>query len=133
MSGEDRATLLVPRCAQADVPSSPSSTTRPAPADGDLAGLRLGTDLYLPLDLVVPARSAIGDGVLDDVSLRTRFLLLHMDGVASLADIAAAACLARGEVVAVFLELLDLGIVELHTRAEVEGVPVSGIHRGGKR
>jgi hypothetical protein len=137
VSDADRATRLLPTRSLPEESFSPSSTTRPAPPDAEesaeLFGLPMGTALHLPLDLVVPLRSAIGNAVLDDVSLRTRFLLLHMDGVSSLADIAAAACLSRGEVVGAFLELLDLGVVELHTRAEVAGVPISGIYRGGMR
>lgn len=131
---DERDTSLLPTRSPAT--ASPTASTWPAApgdADGDLQGLRLATELYLPLDLVVPRRSPIGDGVLEDVPLHLRFVLLRMDGATSLADIAVAACLSRADAVALFLELLDLGVVELHTRAVVDGVPVSGIYRVGAR
>lgn len=77
-----------------------------------LAGLRTSSQNYIPLDVAVPRRMT---GAADVVGLSRRavFLLLHVDGVSTLAQIAQATTLPVSEVIGLFLEMLSCGAVEL--------------------
>lgn len=96
---------------------APSSLPTAPPERGHdeevlLEGLRVGSQSYIPLDLAVPRRTERATEV-DGLSHRARFLLLHVDGTSTLAQIARAASLPQSEVVGEFLELLGNGTVEL--------------------
>jgi hypothetical protein len=75
------------------------------------AGLRHERAPRMPLGLAVPVRSvaAIPRGL----DLRLSFLLLHVDGRASIAEIAALVQLTGREVEDAFAELLRLGLVAI--------------------
>lgn len=51
----------------------------------------------------------------ETIAFRYVFLLSHVDGVSTLGDIARSACLELSEVVAVFLDLVTMGAVDLPT------------------
>lgn len=101
--------------------------------DFDMAALALETSLRqqplrsLPLDIAVPARTRSQPP--PGLELRAAFLLLHADGRASVHDIAEQTALPVGEVIAAFVELAHMGLVELPgASVPSRAVPVSGEH-----
>jgi hypothetical protein len=78
----------------------------------------------VPLDATVPSRTSAP--LPTTLSLRATFVLLHVDGVASLQRIAAMACLSLPDTIEAFLQLLLLGVVEV--KDEVQELE-SGSHR----
>ena len=88
------------------------------------AGLGLPADLRVPLDLAVPLRTAAAPP--EDLSLRASFLLLHVDGQTSIAEIAGFAQLGIEEVSPAFVELLRLGLVEIAGEQRGSVAPTSG-------
>lgn len=110
---------------------APSSLPTAPPERGDdeevlLEGLRLGSQSYIPLDLAVPRRTEAAAAV-DGLSHRARFLLLHVDGTSTLAQIARATSLPQSEVIGEFLELLGSGVVEVATPDDAPPPHRSGI------
>jgi hypothetical protein len=74
----------------------------------------------VPLDATVPSRTSAA--IPSTLSLRATFVLLHVDGVASLQRIAAMACLSLPDTIEAFLQLLLLGVVEV--KEDIDGVPL---------
>jgi hypothetical protein len=66
----------------------------------------------VPLDLVVPSRTALppADGA-EGLDAGALFFLLRVDGETSLREIAAATTLSLTRTIAIFVELLALGLV----------------------
>jgi hypothetical protein len=90
-------------------PSSPPAAFDVA-AVASVAGFRDSCG-NVPLDACVPSRTRVtAPATLD---LRAAFVLLHVDGVASLQRIAAMASLSLPETIESFLQLLLLGLVEV--------------------
>jgi hypothetical protein len=87
--------------------------------DFDLSALAAGASLKhdalpsLPADVTVPIRLATTPPA--DLAHRLAALLFHVDGRASIADIAACVDLPPSEVTVAFLELAGLDLVELAT------------------
>jgi hypothetical protein len=104
-----RPTNPVKRIAVGDVPSARPTTAPEIDVESLVASERM-QGLLLPADLAVPVRTATLPEALDH---RASFLLLHVDGVSSLAQIAGCAGLPLPLVIATFMKLLDLGAVEL--------------------
>lgn len=75
------------------------------------ASLRHQSSPRLPMDIAVPVRTAARPP--DDLPHRLAFLLLVVDGRASIADIAKQNDLPIEEVLAGFIDLLGAGLVEL--------------------
>ncbi len=92
-----------------------------------LEGLRLRSKAYIPLDVAVP-RLVPGAATVTGLSHRARFLLLHVDGHSTLAQLSRGAMLPEPEVIGIFLELLGCGAVEL-VMSDVETVTHSGVFR----
>jgi hypothetical protein len=84
----------------------------------------LPADLRLPLDPAVPLRTSATPP--QDLSLRASFLLLHVDGRASIAEIAGSAQLSIEDVSRAFVELLRLGLVEFAGERHGSIAPTSG-------
>lgn len=78
-----------------------------------------------PLDLAVPVRTAAPAGPL---SVRAAFLLLHVDGRSTIAQIATLADVALGDTIAAFIELVSVGLVLLDGSAG-SSAPPSGVGR----
>jgi hypothetical protein len=78
----------------------------------------------LPLDVAIPTRTS--SSVPTHLDLRASFLLLHVDGHASVRDIAEVTGLPFGDVESAFLSLTADGLVELRGTHAVQGVPASG-------
>ncbi len=101
--------------------------------DYDVAAVAFETSLRhhalpsLPHDVAVPTRTRLVPPV--DLELRASFLLLHVDGAATVRDIAELAGLPVTEVLAALLELTSLGLVHLGGTQLAGGVPVSGARR----
>jgi hypothetical protein len=75
----------------------------------------------VPLDATVPSRTSAP--IPTGLSLRATFVLLHVDGVASLQRIAAMACLSLPDTIEAFLQLLLLGVVEVPADADATAPP----------
>jgi hypothetical protein len=92
--------------------SVPPTSTPPAAFDvaavASVAGFRDSCG-NVPLDACVPTRTQVP--VPQTLGLRAAFVLLHVDGVASLQRIASMACLTLPDTIEAFLQLLVLGIV----------------------
>jgi hypothetical protein len=101
--------------------------------DYDVAAVAFETSLRhhalpsLPLDVAVPTRTSVA--VPDDLELRASFLLLHVDGHASVRDVADLTGLPLEDVLTCFLSLTAHGLVELGGTQGAHGVPVSGERR----
>ncbi len=67
--------------------------------------------LRLPLDVAVPVRTKLVPPA--DLELRASFLLLHVDGRASVGEIAELTAIPVDEVLATFVGLTAVGLVEL--------------------
>jgi hypothetical protein len=126
----ERGTTPAPESSEAktDVPSArPTSVPESFDADWlDAALARSASAPSVPGDLAVPVRvpGASCEGL--DVSMA--FLLLHVDGRSSMAQIAAAAQLGVSEVTASFLELVRLGCIQLAGTAHPQIPPESGTY-----
>ena len=111
-----------------DVPSAhPTSVP-----EFDCAALAFTTFAFdshanLPLDLAVPARIAGADtSKLDHAAA---FVLMHVDGISSIASIASTAGVPLPEVIGQFLAMLGQGIVAIADRPASEArPPVSGVY-----
>lgn len=101
--------------------------------DYDVAAIAFETSLRhqalpsLPHDLAVPTRSRLAPP--SDLDLRASFLLLHVDGVATVRDIAELASLPVTEVLAGLIDLTERGLVQLGGTQLSGGTPVSGARR----
>lgn len=111
------------------VASDGAQTAPPPTLDEEvmLKGLRLRSKAYIPLDAAVP-RLVPGAADVTGLSHRARFLLLHVDGHSTLAQLSRGAMLPEAEVIGIFLELLGCGAVEL-AMPEVDSVMDSGVFR----
>ncbi len=65
----------------------------------------------LPLDVAVPVRTTLAPPA--DLELRASFLLLHVDGRASVGEIAEMTAIPVDEVLATFMGLTAVGLVQL--------------------
>jgi hypothetical protein len=101
--------------------------------DYDVAAVAFETSLRhqalpsLPHDLAVPTRTKVAPPA--ELDVRASFLLLHVDGVATVRDIADLAALPVTEVLAGLLDLTARGLVDLGGTQLSGGVPVSGSRR----
>lgn len=105
---------------------------RPTSApDFDLGALALACldnrSFAMPMGLFVPLRTSATRSSASGLDLREAFLLLHVDGRSTVAQIAQIAQLPGEEVASGFLRLVALGVVEMTTSAEC-AAPVSGVH-----
>jgi hypothetical protein len=92
------------------VPPPPSSP----PASFDVAAVASVAGFHdscgnVPLDACVPVRTDLP--LPPVIGLRSAFVLLHVDGDASLQKIATMACLSLPDTIEAFLQLLGLGVV----------------------
>ena len=112
--------------AEKDAPSArPTSVP-----DYDVAAVAFETSLRhhalpsLPHDVAVPTRTRLTPPA--DLGVSASFLLLHVDGVATVRDIAELAGLPVTEVLTVLLDLTARGLVQLGGTQLAGGTPVSG-------
>lgn len=110
-----------------DAPSS-RPTSVPDVELGAVAGHALAFDsrANIPLDLAVPRRVPGADTAAVDHP--TGFLLVHVDGVSSIATIAAHAQVPVADALERFLRLLALGVIELTGRRSDSPPPTSGLY-----
>lgn len=112
--------------------NAPSERPTSVP-DYDVAAVAFETSLRhpalpsLPHDVAVPTRTAMVPP--PELGLRASFLLLHVDGAATVRDIAELAGLPVTEVLAALLDLTARGLVHLGGTQLSAGVPVSGARR----
>ena len=112
----ERETTPAPPSAEDAWASVPSARPTKVP-DYDVASHAFETSLRhptlprLPLDVAVPVRTKLAPPV--DLELRASFLLLHVDGRASVGEIAELTAIPVDEVLATFLGLTAVGLVEL--------------------
>ncbi|MDB5216018.1 MAG: hypothetical protein JWO86_3945 [Myxococcaceae bacterium] len=112
--------------------NAPSGRPTSVP-DYDVAAVAFETSLRhqalpsLPHDLAVPTRTKVAPPA--ELDVRASFLLLHVDGVATVRDIADLAALPVTEVLAGLLDLTARGLVDLGGTQLSGGVPVSGSRR----
>ena len=85
----------------------------------------------VPLDATVPSRTAAP--LPTTLSLRATFVLLHVDGVASLQRIAAMACLSLPDTIEAFLQLLLLGVVEVKEDDQEREAPPASVQTRAAR
>jgi len=101
--------------------------------DYDVAAVAFETSLRhqalpsLPHDLAVPARTRLTPPA--DLGVSASFLLLHVDGVATVRDIAELAALPVTEVLSTLLDLTARGLVQLGGTQLSGGTPISGARR----
>jgi hypothetical protein len=119
--------------AEKDAPSArPTSVP-----DYDVAAVAFETSLRhqalpsLPHDVAVPTRTRLTPPA--DLGVSASFLLLHVDGVATVRDIAELAALPVTEVLATLLDLTARGLVQLGGTQLAGGTPVSGARRKSDR
>ena len=131
-SGErthERITMLAPSRPteelKTDVPSA-RPTSVPDVDDAAMAALRWRAMASVPPSIAVPVKKVGAPTA--GIDLRVAFVLLHVDGVSTIADIANLAQLPIPDAIACFVELLALGIVELTGMSEVQMVPTSAIY-----
>jgi len=125
----ERGTLPAPESSEAktDVPSArPTSVPESFDADWLSAALARGaaSSPGMPGDLAVPVR--VQGAACEGLDVPMAFLLLHVDGRSSVAEIAHAAQLQLSDVTATFLELMTLGCVNLAATAHTQIPPESG-------
>lgn len=112
--------------------NAPSERPTSVP-DYDVAAVAFETSLRhqalpsLPHDVAVPTRTRMAPP--SDLGLRASFLLLHVDGAATVRDIAELAALPVTEVLSGLLDLTARGLVQLGGTQLSVGVPVSGARR----
>ncbi len=124
---ERETTPAPPNTAEEEWANAPSE--RPTSVPGyDVAAAAFETSLRhhalpsLPHDVAIPTRTRIDPPA--ELDVRASFLLLHVDGVATVRDIAELAALPVTEVLAGLLDLTARGLVVLGGAHSV-GVPVS--------
>ena len=112
----ERETTPAPANTEDEWASFPSARPTSVP-DYDVASHAFETSLRhtalprLPLDVAVPVRTKLVPPV--DLELRASFLLLHVDGRASIGEIAELTAIPVDEVLATFMGLTAVGLVEL--------------------
>jgi len=108
-----------------DVPSA-RPTSVPDVDDAAMAALSARAMASVPPSIAVPIRKVGAPTA--GIDLRVAFVLLHVDGVSTVADIANLTQLPIPDAIACFVELLSLGIVELTGMTGVQKVPTSAIY-----
>jgi len=104
--------------APTDVPSSHPTCVPPFDVEAfALVSLRTASSGVPFLGCVPFLRRSLSE-LGSSIAFRYVFLLSHVDGISTLADIARSACLDLSEVVAAFLDLVTMGAVDLPTRAQ---------------
>jgi hypothetical protein len=111
-----------------DAAATPVPSARPtsvaelgvSSAIDQLSGLRQQGNCGTPVSIAVPVRWPNADT--SALGHRKLFILLHVDGVSSIAEISMRSGLPKAEVIAVFLDLVSTGIVTL------EGPPGTQLH-----
>lgn len=98
--------------------------------DSDLAldplvSLRADSQSSFPLSIAVPVR--VNHAGLEAIDLRTAFLLMHVDGVSTVGQIAQTTQMPMQQAIQCFLQLLSRGIVELTGMSQSNQVPSSGV------
>jgi len=112
----DRETTPAPPNTDGERASFPSARPTSVP-DYDVASHAFETSLRhpasprLPLDVAVPVRTKLAPPA--DLELRASFLLLHVDGRASVGEIAEMTAIPVDEVLATFMGLTAVGLVQL--------------------
>jgi len=112
--------------------NAPSERPTSVP-DYDVAAVAFETSLRhqalpsLPHDVAIPSRTRMAPP--PELGLRASFLLLHVDGVTTVRDIAELAGLPVTEVLAGLLDLTARGLVQLGGTQLSSGVPISGARR----
>ena len=112
----ERETTPAPPNTEGEWASFPSARPTSVP-DYDVASHAFETSLRhpalprLPLDVAVPVRTKLVPPT--DLELRASFLLLHVDGRASIGEIAELTAIPVDEVLATFMGLTAVGLVEL--------------------
>jgi hypothetical protein len=112
--------------------NAPSARPTSVP-DYDVAAVAFETSLRhqalpsLPHDVAVPTRTRLAPP--PDLGVTASFLLLHVDGIANVREIAELAALPVTEVLACLLDLTARGLVSLGGTQLSGGVPVSGARR----
>jgi hypothetical protein len=112
----ERETTPAPPHASGEWASFPSERPTSVP-DYDVASHAFETSLRhqalprLPLDVAVPTRTALPAP--PDLELRASFLLLHVDGRSTVGDIAELTAIPVDEVLATFVGLTAVGLVQL--------------------
>jgi hypothetical protein len=129
----ERETTPAPANVAADEWANVPSARPTSVPDYDVAAVAFETSLRhqalpsLPHDVAVPVRTRIAPP--PDLGLRASFLLLHVDGVATVRDIAELAALPVTEVLSGLLDLTARGLVQLGGTQLSGGVPISGERR----
>jgi hypothetical protein len=112
----ERETTPAPPNSEDEWASFPSARPTSVP-DYDVVSHAFETSLLhpalprLPLDVAVPVRTKLAPPA--DLELRASFLLLHVDGRSSVGEIAELTSIPVDEVLATFMGLTAVGLVEL--------------------
>ena len=131
----ERETTPAPAFANGDewVAENALSARPTSVPDYDVAAVAFETSLRhqalpsLPHDVAVPTRTFLTPP--PDLGVSASFLLLHVDGVANVREIAELAALPVTDVLAGLLDLTARGLVSLGGTQLSGGVPVSGASR----
>jgi hypothetical protein len=129
----ERETTPAPANAAVDEWANAPSERPTSVPDYDVAAVAFESSLRhqalpsLPHDVAIPTRTRVAPPA--DLGLRASFLLLHVDGVATVRDIAELVALPVTEVLSGLLDLTARGLVQLGGTQLSGGVPVSGARR----